>query len=243
MFRWITVLVVVSVFAISAQADSDKTAEKIKAKLVESFPTHTPDSVSKSPVNGLYEAVYGTKIVYVTDDARFIIQGAVMDLDDGKKDITQEAANRARKNFMVKVNEQESISFGAEKPKHTVTIFTDIDCGYCRKLHNEMDQYASYGIKVKYLLFPRNGLQTPSAAKAESVWCSDNRADALTKAKNGEQLPESHCQNPVAEHFEIGKQVGVSGTPAILTANGDLMPGYLPAQQLAQRLDELAKDK
>ncbi len=241
MFKWITVLVTASLVALAAHAASDKKADIIKAKLVESFPTHTPDSVTKSPIDGIYEAVYGTKVIYVTEDARYLIQGAVMDLDDGKKDITEAAASRARKNFMVKVNEQQSISFGAEKPKHTVTIFTDIDCGYCRKLHNEMDQYASYGIKVNYLLFPRNGLQTASYNKSVAVWCSDDRADALTRAKNGEQLAAQSCDNPVAEHFEIGQQVGVSGTPAILTSDGDLMPGYLPAPQLAQRLDELAK--
>ena len=243
MFRWITALVVVSVLVMAAHADSDKTAEKIKAKLVESFPTLAPDSVSKSPIDGLYEAVYGTQIIYVTDDGRYLIQGSAMDLDDGKKNITEMAANKARKNFMVKINEQESISFGAEKPKYTVTVFTDIDCGYCRKLHNEMEQYASYGIKVNYLLFPRNGLQTASANKAISVWCSDDRHDALTRAKNGEEVTAPSCENPVAQHFEIGQQVGVSGTPAILTADGDLMPGYLPAQQLAQRLDQLAKNK
>lgn len=243
MFRWITALVVVSVIIMTAHADSDQTADKIKAKLVESFPTHSPDSITKSPVNGLYEAVYGSQIIYITDDARYLIQGSVMDLDDGKKDITEIAANRARKNLMVKVNQQESISFGAEKPKYTVTVFTDIDCGYCRKLHNEMDQYASYGIKVNYLLFPRNGLQTASANKAVSVWCSADRHDALTRAKNGENVSAENCDNPVAEHFEVGRQMGVSGTPAILTADGDLMPGYLPAQQLAQRLDQLSQNK
>lgn len=241
MHRWISVLISLSVISLAAFADSDEQANKIKAKLTESFPTHVPDSVSKSPVEGLYEAVYGTQVIYVTDDARYIIQGVVMDLDDGNKDLTEVASSRARKKFMTKVNEQESISFGAEKPKHTITVFTDIDCGYCRKLHNEMDQYASYGIKVNYLLFPRNGLQSASYSKSVSVWCSDDREDALTRAKNGAQMAPENCDNPIAEHFNIGQQVGVTGTPAVLTANGDLMPGYLPAKQLAQRLDELAK--
>lgn len=241
MYKLIAVLITASLVVMFASVSADENVDKIKAKLVEAFPSHTPDSVSKSPIEGLYEVVYGTQVIYVTNDARFVIQGMAMDLENGKKDITEEAANRARKNFMVKVNEQQSISFGAEKPKHTVTVFTDIDCGYCRKLHNEMDQYASYGIKINYLLFPRNGLQTASYEKSVSVWCSEDRSGALTKAKNGQQLESADCDNPVAEHFEIGKQVGVSGTPAILTEDGQLMPGYLPAPQLAQRLDELAK--
>jgi thiol:disulfide interchange protein DsbC len=142
---------------------------------------------------------------------------------------------------MTQVNEQESIAFGAEKPRHTITVFTDIDCGYCRKLHSEMDQYASYGIKVNYLLFPRNGITSPGYSKAVSVWCSKDRAEALTKAKNGEELQAENCDNPVAGHFELGQKIGVTGTPAILTADGVLMPGYLPAKQLAQRLDDMAK--
>lgn len=240
MSRWLSVLIILALFSFSSHADSEKGIEAIKAKLVESFPTHTPDSVSKSPVEGLYEAVYGTQVIYVTDDGRYVIQGVVMDLDDGKRDITEEASSRARKKFMTKINAQETIAFGAEKPKHTITVFTDIDCGYCRKLHNEMDQYASYGIKINYMLFPRNGITSPSYSKAVSVWCSNDRAEALTKAKNGEELPAESCENPVANHFDIGQKIGVTGTPAILTENGDLMPGYLPAKQLVQRLDELA---
>jgi thiol:disulfide interchange protein DsbC len=240
MFRGLSVLILMTVISFSSFADSAN-EEAIKAKLVESFPTHSPDSITKSPVDGLYEAVYGTQVIYVTEDARYIIQGVVMDLDDDKRDITEVASNRARKKFMTQVKEQETISFGAENPKHTITVFTDIDCGYCRKLHNEMDQYASYGIKVNYLLFPRNGITSPSYSKAVSVWCSDDRADALTKAKSGVELPAGNCDNPVAAHFDLGQKIGVTGTPAILTADGQLMPGYLPAKQLAQRLGDLAK--
>tara|TARA_R110002049_G_scaffold252263_1_gene426808 strand:- start:119056 stop:119784 length:729 start_codon:yes stop_codon:yes gene_type:complete len=241
MFRWLSVLLILAVISFSTQADTEKNIEAIKAKLVESFPAHIPDSVSKSPVEGLYEAVYGTQVIYVTDDARYVIQGVVMDLDDDKRDITEVASSRARKKFMTQVNEQESIAFGAENPRHAITVFTDIDCGYCRKLHNEMDQYASYGIKINYLLFPRNGITSPSYSKAVSVWCSKDREEALTRAKNGEELRAENCENPVANHFELGRKIGVTGTPAILTADGELMPGYLPAKQLAQRLDDLAK--
>ncbi|MFK8028248.1 MAG: DsbC family protein [Gammaproteobacteria bacterium] len=241
MYRWLSALIISALFSFSSYADSAKDIEAIKAKLVESFPTHTPDSISKSPVEGLYEAVYGTQVIYVTDDGRYVIQGVVMDLDDGKRDITEAASSRARQKFMTKINAQETISFGSEKPKHTITVFTDIDCGYCRKLHNEMDQYASYGIKINYMLFPRNGITSPSYSKAVSVWCSDDRKAALTKAKNGEELPAENCENPIVDHFEIGQKIGVTGTPAILTEKGELMPGYVPAKQLVQRLDELAK--
>ena len=243
MFRCSSALIILTLISCASYADSAKQEQAIKAKLVESFPTHTPDSVSKSPVEGLYEAVYGTQVIYVTEDARYVIQGVVMDLYDDKRDITEVASNRARKKFMAQIKQQETISFGADKPKHTITMFTDIDCGYCRKLHSEMDQYASYGIKINYLLFPRNGITSPSYSKAVSVWCSKDRKDALTRAKNGEELPAESCDNPIAAHFQLGQEIGVTGTPAILTSDGDLMPGYLPAKELAQRLDDLANRK
>lgn len=240
MFRCLPVLIILFVISASSYAGSPDQAEAIKAKLMESFPTHTPDSVSKSPVKGLYEAVYGTQIIYVTDDARYVIQGGIIDLEDDNNNITEASENRARKKYIAQVDQQEPITFGPKNPRHIITVFTDIDCGYCRKLHSEIDQYAENGIQINYLLFPRNGITSPSYTKAVSVWCSEDRADALTRAKNGEELPAESCDNPIADQFELGKKIGVTGTPAILTADGTLMPGYMPAKQLAKRLDRLS---
>ena len=241
MFRLFSMLILMSVLCAFAAADSDNKAQAIKARLVEAFPAHVPDSVSKSPVDGFYEAVYGTQIVYVSDDGRYIMQGVLVDIENGKRDLTEAAARRARKKYLTTVEKQEVISFGAQEPRHTVTVFTDIDCGYCRKLHAEIDQYASYGIKVNYLLFPRNGTNSPGYAKAVSVWCSDDRAQALTRAKRGENIAAQNCHNPVAQNLDIGSKIGVTGTPALLTASGELMPGYLSAKDLAERLDRLAR--
>ena len=241
MFRLFFTLILMSILSVFAVADSDNKAQAIKTRLIQAFPSHIPDSVNKSPVDGFYEAVYGTQIIYVSDDGRYIMQGILMDIENDKRDLTKAAAKRARKKYLSTVEKQEAISFGAQKPRHTVTVFTDIDCGYCRKLHAEIDQYASYGIKVNYLLFPRSGINSLSYSKAVSVWCSDDRAQALTKAKRGENLAAQNCHNPVAEHIDIGSKVGVTGTPALLTASGELMPGYLPAKELAERLDRLAR--
>ena len=240
MFKWTLVFSVLMMLPLFAQADE---AEAIKKKLMDLYPSHTPDSVSKSPVDGLYEIMYGTQAIYVTSDGKYLFQGILLDLDDNSRNLTEASAGKARQALMSDVLEQQPISFGAKQPKHTVTIFTDIDCGYCRKLHAEMDQYASYGIKVNYLLFPRNGIGSPSYLKSVSVWCSDDQEDALTKAKNGEAIENKTCENPVAEQFEIGNKIGVTGTPAILTKSGELMPGYLPAKELAQRLDHISQAK
>lgn len=232
----ITVMSLIAVISF-AYAESDSQVEKLRAKLVEALPNFTPDTIKPSTLPGFHEVAYGTKIVYVSDDGRYVIDGVLVDLDDNKKNLTEVSENETRKQYIDDINRQESIRFGSQKPKHVVTVFTDIDCQYCRKLHNEMDQYASYGIQVKYLLFPRSGLQSAGYQKSVSIWCSDDREDALTRAKAGETVAKAECDNPVTDHYEIGKKVGVTGTPAILTADGRLLPGYLPAQDLAQRLD------
>jgi thiol:disulfide interchange protein DsbC len=123
------------------------------------------------------------------------------------------------------------------KVNAVLNIFTDVDCGYCRKLHSEIAEYGKYGIEVRYLAYPREGLQSETAQTMRSVWCSSDPAAALTRAKNSQRIAQRDCPNdPVDAQFAIGRQVGVSGTPAIVTAEGELFPGYIPAPQLAQRL-------
>lgn len=240
MFKRTLAFAILIAFPFMIQADD---ADAIKKKLTDTFPSHTPDSVSKSPVDGWYEVLYGTQVIYVSDDGQYLFQGMLIDLDNDQRNLTEAAAGKARKSLMVDVHKQKPITFGATDPKYTVTIFTDIDCGYCRKLHAEMDQYASYGIKVNYLLYPRNGLNTPSYKKSVSVWCSDDQKEALTKAKRGETIEQKSCDNPVAEQFEVGNKIGVTGTPAILTESGELIAGYMPAKDLVQRLDHIQQAK
>ena len=238
MVKWLSTLTLLCALPLFASADSAEQTDHLRAKLKEVLPEFSPDSIKESPIDGFYEVAFGTQIVYVSTDAKYVFQGVLVDLEDGKKNLTQAAEDDVRKKYIADVNALESISFGAEKPRHTITVFTDIDCPYCQKLHEEMDQYASYGIKVNYLLFPRNGLTSPGYLKAISVWCSDDRADALTRAKAREEIKDKTCDNPIADHFSIGKKVGVTGTPAVLTQDGRLMPGYVPAKDLAQRLDK-----
>ena len=128
------------------------------------------------------------------------------------------------------------IIFKPETSKHFVSVFTDIDCGYCRKLHSEIDQYLAQGITVRYLFFPRAGKGSDSYAKAISVWCADDRQKALTDAKKGDSLAKKTCDNPVDQHMELGEAFGMSGTPMIVTEKGNVLPGYVPAAQLAKIL-------
>ena len=129
------------------------------------------------------------------------------------------------------------IVFPAKEQKHVITVFTDIDCGYCRKLHAEMDKYNEEGITVRYLMFPRAGVDSPSYKKAVTVWCSKDQLDAMTRAKNGENLPNLTCDNPIQEEYELGQLIGVRGTPAIVMDDGGMLPGYVPAARLAKALE------
>jgi thiol:disulfide interchange protein DsbC len=126
--------------------------------------------------------------------------------------------------------------FSPDKPTHTITVFTDIDCGYCRKLHHEMADYHAKGIRVRYLMFPRSGVNSPSYDKAVSVWCSEDRNDSLTKAKNGKDPAPRTCDNPVQNHMAMGRSIGVQGTPSIVFEDGRVIPGYVPAERLAAML-------
>jgi thiol:disulfide interchange protein DsbC len=128
------------------------------------------------------------------------------------------------------------IAFKPKSSKHLVYVFTDIDCGYCRKLHSEIDQYLTEGIEIRYLFFPRAGEGSDSYKKAVSVWCADDRNTALTKAKRGDTIEERQCDNPVDQHLTLGTQMGAAGTPMLVTEKGNILPGYVPAGQLAKIL-------
>ena len=133
--------------------------------------------------------------------------------------------------------EDQTIVFSPEEKRFTVSIFTDIDCTFCRRLHAQMDEYLAQGIEIRYFLYPRNGPTSPSWAKAEEVWCADDRNAALTLAKLDQEF-ESHGCNPatVSKHFAMGQDVGLTGTPALVFEDGTLISGYLPPEQMVQAL-------
>lgn len=200
------------------------------------------ESIGPAPIPGFYQAMLsGLTVVYVSTDGKYLLQGALLDIP-GRKNLTEEARAAQRRGMLAKVGDDSSILFAPKDPKYTVTVFTDVDCGYCRRLHQQIDEYNRLGIAVKYLFFPRAGLGSASAAKAEAVWCAPDRRAALTEAKTGVDLPAAaaDCANPVARDFELGREVGVEGTPAIYAPSGDQLGGYLPPQQMLQRLNELA---
>ncbi|GGJ99073.1 hypothetical protein GCM10011394_05250 [Luteimonas terricola] len=199
------------------------------------------DHVGAAPLPGFREAVVGGQMVYISDDGRYLLQGALFDVH-GKTDLSQTGMAEVRRRLLATIPASERIVFAPEKPVYTVSVFTDVECGYCRKLHEDIAEYNRLGIAIEYLAFPRMGPASEDFSKMVSVWCASDRRAALTAAKQGRKLPATNCTSPVARHYDIGRRVGLTGTPMIVTADGTQMPGYMPPADLRAELDRLAAE-
>jgi len=208
------------------------------AQVASRIPGARADELRVSPVPGMYEYTRGTDIAYVTADGKYAISGDLYDLHTND-DLTEAHRRELRLRLMAAVPESEMLIFGPKDPKYTVTVFTDVDCGYCRKLHSQIAEYNRLGVRVRYLLYPRTGPNSSSWTKAEQVWCSTNRNDALTRAKLGQELTNKPCtDNPVARTWALGKEFALTGTPAIVLADGELLTGYLAPDELVHELKD-----
>ncbi|MEL7310128.1 MAG: DsbC family protein [Pseudomonadota bacterium] len=226
------------------QADSAPTETELKAvqALVhERFPRIAPESVKRSDVPGMFEIQQGVLVAYISTDGRYLVQGNVIDLETDVN-ITEQSIATGRRDFMSGLD-VEGIVFAPRDAKHMVTVFTDIDCTFCRKLHREIASYNDAGIAVRYLMYPRSGPNTRSWEKAEEVWCASDQRDAMTRAKNDQTLPSAECDaSAINDHFQAGLGIGLSGTPAIVLEDGTLISGYLPAAELLSEIEGPASD-
>lgn len=214
-----------------------KKIEKIKSLINQKYQAFGPIEIQPSPVKGLYLVIAPPRVLYISEDASFIIEGDISDFKTGQNYTM--AYRNASRFAAVEAQKDSMIIFSPEKgqTKHVISVFTDIDCYYCQKLHKEVAEFNRLGIEVRYLAYPRQGLSSPSYAKAVSVWCAEDKKAALTKAKNGENIPSKKCDNPVTKHFALGNQLGVRGTPAIVLENGQIYPGYISAARLSKALN------
>jgi thiol:disulfide interchange protein DsbC len=205
-------------------------------ELAELFPGIEAANVVDSPLPGVYEVTVGASVAYVSKDGRYLLRGELIDLET-EVNLTAQRQNTARASVLDQLDEAQMVIFSPEEPVHTITVFTDIDCGYCRRMHREMDELNALGIRVRYLFYPRGGPGSEAWSKANNVWCAPDRLDAMTAAKNGEQVPARNCgTTPVREHYDLGGRVGLQGTPAIYTEAGEMVGGYLPPEALLARL-------
>lgn len=195
--------------------------------------------IAETPVDGLMQVQIGSDVVYMSQDGRYLFQGRMVDMDT-QLDLTDQAKSALRAEALADLDDMDFVTFGPQEADYEVLVFTDPDCGYCRRLHEQMDDYSSAGIRVKYLAFPRAGIDSGSYNKLVSVWCADDRNAAMDIAKTGGTPPPATCENPVEAQYRLGQTLGVTGTPSIMTLDGGLIPGYVPPDQLISRLDALA---
>jgi thiol:disulfide interchange protein DsbC len=200
----------------------------------------TIEDIKSTPLPNIYSAHFPDgQQIYVTGDGKHFFTGDLMTIQNKRiVNITEAEKSGLRVKELATLKPKDSIVFPASGAKKTtVYVFTDVDCGYCIKLHNQMAGYNKLGIEVRYLAFPRAGIGSESYRKIASAWCADNRQEALTKLKQRQPIPENVCEgNPVAAEYELGQKLGVNGTPAIITVDGRMIPGYMPPEELAKDL-------
>lgn len=199
------------------------------------FPDIEITRVNKTIVNDIYEVLIGTDVIYVTGDARFIFKGDLIDVQ-GRRNISKDVREETRADFLKKIPVNEYIEFPSANNKHTVYVFTDVDCGYCRQLHMDVPVLNEHLITVRYLAYPRGGTESYTYEKMVDIWCAEDRLQAMTDAKSGVPVKAADCKNPVANQYELGQKMGVRGTPAIFLEDGRDMPGYLPPGKLLEAL-------
>lgn len=253
-------LSLLGVASLSACAQSTSAADPSATKAVAARPSENPaadararkaladwDSavvvshVGPAPFAGFREVIAGGQLIYVSDDGKVLLIGTALDtasranLSEGSP-----ALRRYRADLLAGVPAADRIVFAPPNARYTVSVFTDVECGYCRKLHSDIAEYNKQGIAVEYMAFPRMGLGTQDHQEMIAVWCSADRKQALTDAKAGKKVAAKNCDNPVAAEFNVGQKLGVTGTPAVFTADGRMIGGYLPPAQMRAVLDQMA---
>ncbi|MES2859308.1 MAG: DsbC family protein [Pseudomonadota bacterium] len=212
---------------------------RVRAALKSLNPNIKVDHVGTAPIAGFREVVASGQVVYVSDDGKYLMQGSLLDIAK-RKDLSEAALATVRADVLKTLPTSDRIVYSpAGTPKHTVVVLTDVECGYCRKFHQEIAEHTKRGIQVEYLAFPRAGIGSPDYRKMVSVWCAADRKKALTDAKSDRPVPSKTCTTPVDMQHAAGMRMGLTGTPMILTPQGEFVGGYLAPDALQQRLDQL----
>ena len=228
----------VFLFSFGTFADPDR-EDFLRKAVTDVFPDVEITRIKPAPIPGLYEVMLGTEMIYLSEDGRYILQGDLIDLGE-KVNLSEQERAGARKRVLESIPASETIDFAPENARHTVYVFTDITCGYCQRFHRDMAELNGKGIAVRYLAFPRAGIDTDSFREMESVWCAADPNEAMTLAKGGRPVAPAQCDNPVQRQYELGQTLGVRGTPAIYLENGQELPGYVPPDDLLQALQQYA---
>lgn len=241
MFSRTAVLCALLAAASVLSAEEDANLEQVRQKVTAMFDMIEAKDVTVSPVDGWYTIQRGSIVAYISSNGRYLLQGDLIDLDQNVN-MSEAARTTARRQLMATVKDDEVILFSPAQKKYSVSVFTDVECTYCRRLHSQIGEYLAHGIEVRYLMYPRNGPTSRAWTTAEQVWCAKDRNGALTAAKSDQKFATSSCDaSIVKEQYDMGHEIGLSGTPAIVLEDGTLISGYLTPDQLKARLDQSAR--
>ncbi len=234
----VTLLLGLGAHTVSAD-DLDTVTERITERLQEMSPELEPERVEETPLDGIYLIVVQGQVAYMSGDGRYLIQGDVMDLDT-RQSLSDVAQGDMRRDRIDDHGEDNMVVYAPDdEPRHTVTVFTDIDCPYCRQMHARMDEYLDKGIAIRYVQMPRAGVNTGSYRKAVGVWCADDRNDAMDRAKAGESVEQRECDNPVSDQLDLARSLGINATPTFVAEDGTVFQGKVSPGDLLERLDNL----
>lgn len=229
--------------ALAGSESNTESDQATRARIADGFPGVSAEDVTPSPIPGLYEVNKGPIVLYVSADGRYLVKGDIYDLQTDRN-LTESRVNAARARSLEELPDEELVVFGNPDAEHTVTIFTDVSCGYCRLFHSKIDEYLARGIRVRYAAYPRNGLASDAWRTMERVWCAADKRAALTAAKLDQEFETRPCEtDQVMQQWQLGRMLGVRGTPAIFTESGEMIPGYVPPEQLSRILGAKAAPK
>ncbi|SRR5581483_3338674 len=232
MSRMLVLLAVLVPFSLAVAADADADLAAVKQKLTERLPNVSLDKLKRSSaMPGWYELEHGMQLLYISGDGKRLFLGDLVDLET-RTNVTESWREQTAIRLINAVGEQNMIVMGPADAKRTITVFTDVDCPYCARLHQEVPELTKSGVKVRYLLFPRAGIGSETYKKSVAVWCAADRVKAVGIAKAGGKVEMKTCANPVENHYQLGRQLEVSGTPTIYLDDGKMLGGYLPSSRL-----------
>ena len=221
-------------FSNSLLAD-DALNEELAAAVSRFLPDVEIDNIQPAPIKGLYQIIIGPEVIYMTRDGSYIVKGEILDINE-RRNLTEDVRADSRVKLLNEIKKDEYIEFAGKNARDAIYVFTDVDCGYCRKLHQDVPELNSRGISVRYLAYPRAGVDSATGKEMSQVWCADDRQTALTASKNRESFEGKTCDDPVAEQHVLGQKMGVRGTPSIYLENGRNLPGYMPPEEIQKQL-------
>lgn len=227
--------IILLLLAFSPAVAEEEQERLMKERLRQMFPDVDITAINATPLNGIYEVVSGIELFYMSADTRFVINGDLIDIQE-KRNLSEDVRAQSRTVLLGQIPENEYIEFAPENSRNIVYVFTDVDCGYCRKLHADVPELNSNEIAVRYLAYPRNGARSAAYRQMTNVWCAEDRPQALTDAKRGMAISSADCAHPVDKQYELGIAMGVRGTPAIFLEDGSTLPGYVPPDELLKVL-------